>query len=279
VVFNKYKIQVANDSFIILEPNGNKHIIEYTNHKQRSIPWIGRPNIVFECSGKFTIAKNCDIYIYENTKLVIISATSWDVQKTLIYGFNHEEYNKDLNIISYGSCTVNAYVPFANYMNNKYNIIDSDVNVIHNIQEYRLKNNLTLTRKFCTLEKSAQLLLPFIKDDNFIVNYTVIPYPGVSIIDFRFRIEKPIGKVELVRDLRRGFDGGGLADLYGLDKIDLGPEIYNCSTFSTVFIEDTIKVLRDNIYLQGYFDNENSANRFFDLINYISQRKDVWETK
>ena len=46
--------------------------------------------------------------------------------------------------------------------------LESDVNVIHNIQEYRLQDNYTLIRKFCTLEKSAPLLLQSLNNNNFI---------------------------------------------------------------------------------------------------------------
>ena len=67
--------------------------------------------------------------------MVLISATSWDADKTLVFGYNHQEYSPELKIISYGSCTVNAYMPFANWIHDNYQIIDSDVNVIHNIQQ------------------------------------------------------------------------------------------------------------------------------------------------
>ena len=73
------------------------------------------------------------------TKLVIISATSWDVDKTIIYGFNHKDFSNNYKIISYGSCTVNAYVPIANFINEQYSIIDSDVNVVHNTCIYSCK--------------------------------------------------------------------------------------------------------------------------------------------
>ena len=88
---------------------------------------------------------------------------------------------------------MNAYMPFANWIDKNYGIADSDVNVIHNIQKYRLQDNNTLNRKFCTLEESAKLLMDSINDNNFLVNYTVIPYAGVSMIDFRFR-GKRIGR-------------------------------------------------------------------------------------
>ena len=272
VKFNKYKIQVADDYLMILEPNGTKHEILFTNCKKESIPWIGKPEIFFECSGKNTEAKNCSAYFKNNTKTVLISATSWDAERTLVYGYNHNEYNSDLKLISYGSCTVNAYVPFANWVEKKYGIVDSDVNVIHNIQEYRLQGNNTLNRKFCTLQESAKLLMESINDDNFIVNYTVIPYSGVSMIDFRFRVKELVDLNTFIKDLNEAINNGELKHLYGLDYKDIGPEVYNCTDYSTIFIKEAIKCLNDNLYLQGYFDNENSVNRFYDLANFVSSK-------
>ena len=92
VKFNKYKVQVSGDYLMILEPNGNKHEILFSNEEANSIPWIGEPDIFFECSGKNTEAKNCESFYKNKTKRVLISATSWDAEKTLVYGFNHEEF-------------------------------------------------------------------------------------------------------------------------------------------------------------------------------------------
>ena len=273
VKFNKYKVQISGDSLIILQPNGIRHEILYTNQEQKLIPWIGKPEIFLECTGKYTESKHAITYLRKNTKLVLISATSWDPDATLVYGFNHEEYNASLNVISYGSCTVNAYVPFANWVNNKFGIEDSDVNVIHNIQEYRLAENNTLNRKFCTLEKSAKLMMDSIKDDNFLVNYTVIPYTGVSTIDLRFRLSNLVNRDNFLGELEEAINHGDLKGLYGLDEKDIGPEVHNCTTFSTVFIKEGIKCINGSIYLQGYFDNENSVNRFFDLTNFIASKQ------
>jgi glyceraldehyde 3-phosphate dehydrogenase len=271
VIFNKYKIKKLNNTIRILEPNGHTHEIQYSNDDKSEIPWIGEPDIFFECSGKNTVREDCAEFLTSNTKLVMISATSWDADETLVYGFNHELFNKDFEIISYGSCTVNAYTPLAAYINDKYGLIDSDVNVIHNIQQYRMSDNYTLNRKFCTLEKSAEHLLDCINANNFVVNYTVIPYTGVSMIDFRFRLENCPSKELFINDIEKSISEGNLYGLYDIHDSDLGPEVHNCTTFSSIFVRDNIKIINDQVYLFSYFDNENSVNRFFDLANYISK--------
>lgn len=272
VVFNKYKVSISGDNLVFLGVDGLKSIINYTNKQKNEIPWAGKPDIFLDCSGKNTAAKDCEPYLFGNTKLVAISATSWDA-KTIIFGLNHQNYSPEDKIISYGSCTVNAYVPLANYLNKKFSVIDSDANFIHNIAPYKLKNFNTLNRKFCTLEKSGPNLLDFINKNNFAVNYTVIPYGGVSMLDFRFQLGRSVSKEEVINDLRHAFSEGELKKLYGLEDSDRGPEAYNCTPHSAIFVKDNLRVVNNNLYLHGYFDNENSVNRYFDLVNYISRFK------
>ena len=270
VVFNKYKVKKIGSTIRFLGADGALHEIEYTNLPKDKIPWIGQPDYFLECSGKNTIKEDCLGFLTGNTKMVAISATSWDCDKVLVYGFNEEEYQpKEDKVISYGSCTVNAFVPIGEYMQKKYGILDSDVNVIHNIQEYCLADNSTLNRKFCTLEKSGPELLPFLGEKNFVVNYTVVPYTGVSMIDFRFHLDQCPTRADLIDDLEKSINEGDLKGLYGMDEVDIGPEIYNCTTYSSVFIKENIKVINNSVYLPAYFDNENSVNRYFDLMNYI----------
>ena len=249
------------------------HEINFTNKKKNQIPWIGKPDIFFECSGKNTLRDDNLIFLKDNTSLVIVSATSWDADDTLVFGYNHESFNDKYEIVSYGSCTVNAFVPLAHYIDKNYGIVNSDVNVIHNIQEYRLEDNNTLNRKFCTLEKSAVNLLDSINENNFLVNYTVIPYTGVSMIDYRFNLKNCPSLDEFINNFSESINSGYLQGLYEMHDIDNGPEIHNCTTSSSVFIKENIKIINNQIYLFSYFDNENSVNRYYDLADYISKKK------
>lgn len=277
VKFDDYDVQIGDCALVISKRSGRRHVITYTNKPASEIGWLGRPDVLFECSGKEKVSDMRRSYLCGSTKLVIISATSWDADETLIYGFNQERFSSSHNIVSYGSCTVNAYVPLADFLHGKFGIIDSDVHVVHNTPEYRLADNMTLRRKACTLQVSAGRLLPFVNEDNFLVKYTLVPYSGVSMIDFRFRLESEVSKVNVLAALQEGFSGEELGGLYGLCDFDSGPERFNCSSHSAVFIEDAVKGIGNNLYLQAYCDTENSANRFFDLADCLSTRVDLSE--
>ncbi|MFZ1414949.1 MAG: hypothetical protein WAS73_10290 [Defluviicoccus sp.] len=274
VRFDAYQIKQSADALLFTAANGTTHAIAYTNAPLATIPWRGEPDVVFECSGKATEAARCHNYLTGRTQLVLISATSWDADMTLVFGFNHDAFDPDRHrIVSYGSCTVNAYVPLAQWVHDRFGIIDSDVNVVHNIVLHRLPQHQTLQRKFCTLERSAPLLLPFLDDSrNFIVTYSVVPWAGVSMIDFRFRLARPAGRDDIEAALAEAFASGGLKGLYRLVPHDEGPEAHQCTWASAVLVADGIKVRGDSVYLPGYFDTENSVNRFFDLANAVIPR-------
>ena len=249
VKFKKYKVLKEEGHIVFKTPDGNQtNSFVITNTAPEHITWAGKVDLFFECSGKYSEKDKASIFIKDQTKHVIISQTSWDCDSTLIYGFNHEEFNKKHKIISYGSCTVNAFTPLANYIDKYFTIEDSDVNVVHNIQEYRLKNNYTLLRKFCTLEKSGVLLMPSL-EGKFRVNYTVVPYDGVSMIDFRFAVSKKTDREDFLGHLKKELAGGSLKNLYGISENDEGPEEYSCTPYSSVFIESSIDVLNNNIHL------------------------------
>jgi glyceraldehyde 3-phosphate dehydrogenase len=271
VRFERYRIAVEGDHLSITSQDGFRHKILYSHRPQDSIPWLGEPDIFFECSGMSTAKERCLPYLKDRTRLVLVSATSWDADDTLVFGFNHEAFTPAKHtVISYGSCTVNGYVPLGHYMNERYGVVDSDVNVVHNIAPYRLAGHDTLQRKFCTLEKSGPQLLPFLDPEkNYVVNYTVVPWTGASMIDFRFRLQRPVDQDTFLADLDRALGEGPLKGLYGMQVADVGPQAHVCTPYSAVFIREGIKVRGDQVYLQSYFDTENSVNRFHDLVEHI----------
>lgn len=57
VVFNKYKVNLSGDNLVILNPNGTKHIIKYTNQPKSKIPWLGEPYIFSKVLAKIPLPK------------------------------------------------------------------------------------------------------------------------------------------------------------------------------------------------------------------------------
>ena len=128
-----------------------------------------KSGILLECSGKYTNVLS--LPDTEHLQRVYISATSLSVDKTLIVGLNETDYLSSDKFISYGSCTVNAYIPAANALHKLFKVLESDVNVIHNMPEYKLNEIPNIfERRDCTLSFMGPKILNFITPENFNVN-------------------------------------------------------------------------------------------------------------
>jgi glyceraldehyde 3-phosphate dehydrogenase len=249
----------------------NDKEIKFINKKINEISELEDMDYLLEFSGRNTDAKIAENLLRNNEQQVIISATSYNANQTLIYGFNHEEYKENVSSISYGSCTVNALIPLAAKIHGEFEIKSLDVNVVHNLPRYITeKNKPTLKRQFCTLAIMAPKLLNFVSSDNFNVNYTLVPYNGVSIIDFSFDLgKKPLSVEKFFKEI---FRDKKMKYLYGVIENDNGPEEHKMTSKSAVLIKDKTRLVGSRVYISAYFDNENSSTRYLDLINYITKK-------
>lgn len=264
-------LKFEDSSIIVTFDDRSSRTIIYTNKPDNLIPWLGDVVLFFECSGRNTSKADCNKFLINSTKHVLISSTTENPDHITVFGFNHTLHNANHKVISYGSCTVNAFVPLAVAIHNKFHIIDCDVHIIHNVPDYKLKNFNSLKRKNCTLENIGPVLLPFLKD-NFKVTYTLVPFSGVSIIDYRFKLADNTDKHWTTKDIEKLLCNGALSKLYKMVDYDRGPEIHKFSPFSADIIRSSIKIHNNNLYFQAYFDNENSVTRYFDVANHIAAR-------
>ena len=70
------------------------------------LPWAKlNIDIVFECTGLFTSKDKAEQHIQAGAKRVLISAPGQNVDKTIVFGVNHETLTNEDRIISNASCT------------------------------------------------------------------------------------------------------------------------------------------------------------------------------
>lgn len=264
--FNFSNPDYKHDQLFLTDSSGFRHQILFFSGSVQESHFIGRTVLWLECSGAYTDAQAVRLFCRGQTQKVLISATSYNADQTLIMGFNHHLYNKNSQIISYGSCTVNAFVPFANQLNKRFSFSEAFVEVTHSTTVHAARQQRHPARRHCTLTDIAPKLLDWINPDNFHVGYHLIPYQGASLIQFIFFLDQTCSKEEVLQYLTESN-----AELYLYPDEDLGIQQANNSPYNAVFPKSQIKVKGNKLILQGYFDNENSAARYYDLVNYISQ--------
>ena len=127
----KYKGEVTHkENGIVID---GADITVYNERDPENIPWgkIG-VDYVIDSTGIFKDVEPATKHLNAGAKKVIITAPSKDAPMFVV-GVNHNEYTKDLNIVSNASCTTNCLAPLAKAINDKFGIESGLMTTIHSI--------------------------------------------------------------------------------------------------------------------------------------------------
>ena len=110
-VFGRFpkELDVYEDGIII----DGKRVPVYSESDAANIPWseCGAEYIV-EGTGAYNTTEKAMVHINQGAKKVIITAPAKDkTTPTFVMGVNHDEYTKDMTIVSNASCTTNCLAP------------------------------------------------------------------------------------------------------------------------------------------------------------------------
>ena len=107
----------------------SKHLI-LSERDPSDLDWTG-VDIVLECTGKFNSKDKSSIHLKNGAKKVLISAPADGVDKTIVYGVNHETLLPSDLIVSNASCTTNCLAPIAKVIHQELKIIKGFMTTIH----------------------------------------------------------------------------------------------------------------------------------------------------
>jgi len=107
---------VAEDDVLVI--NGQKIMCLAVKEGPHALPWKALGvEIVIESTGLFTEAEKARGHLTAGAKKVLISAPAKGEDITLVFGVNHEKYDKSRHhIVSNASCTTNCLAPLVHVL-------------------------------------------------------------------------------------------------------------------------------------------------------------------
>ena len=107
----------------------------YSSEKPEDLPWNEeRIDVVLECTGAFGAREDAMRHIAAGAKRVLFSHPAdaeSDVDRTVVYGVNHQTLTADDRIVSSASCTTNAIVPVIDALDRAFGIEAGTLTTIH----------------------------------------------------------------------------------------------------------------------------------------------------
>lgn len=236
-------------------------------------------DIALECTGIFTSKDKASAHLKAGAKRVLVSAPADGVDKTIVFGVNHEELTKDHIVVSNGSCTTNCLAPVAKLLNDNFKVLHGFMTTVHaytgdqptldtlHKDLYRARGAATSMIPTTTgAAKAIGLVIPELKGklDGSSIR---VPTPNVSVIDLKVVTKKKV-TIEKVNEVflkaaKRG-------PLKGVLAVTADPNVsidFNHAPASATFALDQTKVLEDKfVRVLAWYDNEwGFSNRMADV--------------
>jgi glyceraldehyde 3-phosphate dehydrogenase len=110
-----------------------KHVALTSSRDPAKLPWAEfNAEVIIESTGSFRSREGAAKHFEGGAQKVIITAPAENVDITVVYGVNHDEYDPAThNIISTASCTTNCLAPVVQILDEEFGIISGLITTVH----------------------------------------------------------------------------------------------------------------------------------------------------
>ena len=264
-VHGKFKnnIEIDNDTMNV----GKGPIKVFSSYDPADLDWSG-VDVLLECSGKFKSREKAQLHLNQGAQKILISAPGKNVDKTIVYGVNHNNLTpKDL-IVSNASCTTNCLAPIAKVLNDAIGIKNGIMTTIHSYTG----DQPTLDRRHSNLYRARAAALSIIPTSTGAAkaigevlpelngkldgSALRVPTPNVSAVDLTFTANIDTS----VREINEIIARAANSSMKNIISYETEPKVsidFNHEPYSANFAPDQTKVIQDRLVrVLVWYDNE-----------------------
>jgi len=239
----------------------------FSTYDMNELDWDGC-DVVLECTGKFNDGLKAKTHLERGAGKVLLSAPGKNVDKTIVFGVNHNSLTANDNMVSNGSCTTNCLAPLAK-------VLDEGVGIEHGIMttiHAYTGDQPTLDRRHSDLYRARAAamsmiptstgaaaalgeVLPNLKGrlDGSAIR---VPTPNVSAVDLSFRASRDV-TVEEVNAIVEEAAKGPMQRVLGYEPAPLVSTDFNHTEESSIFAPDQTRVVDNRmVRVLAWYDNE-----------------------
>lgn len=256
-------VNIINDDYIEV---AGKKIRVYSTRDIAELDLSGI-DVVLECTGKFLTTQNCEEYLKQGAKKVIMSAPAKDDTPTFVLGVNCNTY-KGENIISNASCTTNCLGPVTRVLEDTFGIQKGLMTTIHaytngqslvDVKCRDLRRSRAAAANMIPTTtgaaKAMKLVMPSL-NGKLHGQSVRVPVPNVSMVD----LTAVLGKATSKEELNEAFVNASKTSLKGIMLVDFDERVSSdfctCEYSSIVAADLTQVICGDMIKVMAWYDNE-----------------------
>jgi len=248
-------------------------------------------DIALECTGIFTDREAASSHLDNGSKRVLVSAPAKNVDRTVVYGVNHQHLTQSDTVVSNASCTTNCLAPVAAALHQSIGIETGYMTTIHSYtgdqptldavhkDPYRARAAaVSMIPTSTGAAKAVGDVLPELKGklDGSAIR---VPTPNVSVVDLSFTASRAT-TAEEVNNILAQQSNGSMQGVLGVCDEPLVSIDYNHDPRSSVVALDQTRVLDGNfVRVLSWYDNEwGFSNRMLDTAACMGRLMDGGKT-
>ena len=225
-------------------------------------------DIALECTGIFTSRDKAAAHLEAGARKVLVSAPAEGVDKTIVFGVNHESLTADDVVVSNASCTTNCLAPVAKVLHELCGIERGYMTTIHSYTNdqpsldqlhkdlYRARAAaLSMIPTSTGAAKALGLVLPELagKLDGSSIR---VPTANVSVVDLAFVPGRDVTSQE-INDAMRAASEGALRGVLAIEEAPLVSIDFNHVAASATFALPQTQVIEGKLArVLAWYDNE-----------------------
>lgn len=273
--------------------NGKK-IHCFAERDPSNINWADyNAEYICECTGIFRTSKKALKHISDRknnrgAKKVIISAPRKDeVTPMFVLGVNHQEYTKDMTVVSNASCTTNCLAPLAKVINDNFGITEGLMTTVHAMTANQLtvdgpakggkdwragrSAGSNIIPSTTGAAKAVGVVIPQLNGKLTGMAFRV-PTPDVSVVDLTVKLTKPATYNQIKAAIKRASENEMKGVLgYTEDKV-VSSDFTTCPLSSIFDANAGISLSPTFVKLISWYDNEwGYSNRLVDLMLHMAK--------
>ena len=239
----------------------------FSTYDMDELDWTG-VDVVLECTGKFNDGAKARAHLDRGAGKVLLSAPGKNVDRTVVYGVNHDALAPGERMISNGSCTTNCLAPLAKVLHEGIGIESGLMTTIHaytgdqptldrrHDDLYRARAaGMSMIPTSTGAARALGEVLPELKGrlDGSAIR---VPTPNVSAVDLTFVARKDV-TVHDVNTLMAEAAAGPMQGVLGYEPEPLVSVDFNHTSESAIFAPDQTRVTGKRLVrVLAWYDNE-----------------------
>lgn len=239
----------------------------FSTYDMDELDWSG-VDVVLECTGKFNDGTKAQKHLERGARKVLLSAPGKNVDRTIVYGVNHDQLGAGDRMVSNGSCTTNCLAPLAKVLNDAIGIESGIMTTIHaytgdqptldrrHKDLYRARAAaMSMIPTSTGAAKALGEVLPELKGrlDGSAIR---VPTPNVSAVDLTFVAGKDVTEAD-VNAVVAEAAAGAMKGILGYDPEPKVSIDFNHTEESSIFAPEQTKVIGKRLVrVLCWYDNE-----------------------